>query len=190
MGLEIINIIKKEKGMTSKQLSEKSKVPIGTLNKILNGQTKNPAYETIFALAKALDCSVDMFCDKKDTQISMSTLSKEETTLLENYNKLNSKGKEKLLDYSDDLTTNIKYMGNASDEISATKDNIIEFNTKDNKEDAEEVFVPYTSLDQAGTTIAAHDDDLTDEEKAEMDRIILEDINEERLREWNKKHNK
>lgn len=36
MGLEIINIIKKEKGMTSKQLSEKSKIPIGTLNKILN----------------------------------------------------------------------------------------------------------------------------------------------------------
>jgi len=149
MGLEIINIIKKEKGMTSKQLSEKSKVPIGTLNKILNGQTKNPAYETIFALAKALDCSVDMFCDKKDTQIDIPTLTQEETTLLENYNKLNSKGKEKLIDYSDDLTTNIKYMDNSNDEITATKDNVINITNKNTEE----------------YTLAAHDDDLDEETK-------------------------
>lgn len=149
MGLEIINIIKKEKGMTSKQLSEKSKVPIGTLNKILNGQTKNPAYETIFALAKALDCSVDMFCDKKDTQIDIPTLTQEETTLLENYNKLNSKGKEKLIDYSDDLTTNIKYMNNSNDEITATKDNVINITNKNTEE----------------YTLAAHDDDLDEETK-------------------------
>ena len=63
MGLEMIKIFKKQKGFTSKKLSELSGVPIGTLNKILNGQTKNPAYETITALAKALDCSVDIFCD-------------------------------------------------------------------------------------------------------------------------------
>ena len=95
MGLETINIIKKQKGMTSKQLSEKSKVPIGTLNKILNGQTKNPAYETIFALAEALDCSVDMFCNNRNKEIKRyNNLTKEELLLLENFKKLNDIGKK------------------------------------------------------------------------------------------------
>lgn len=146
MGLEIINIIKKEKGMTSKQLSEKSKVPIGTLNKILNGQTKNPAYETIFALAKALDCSVDMFCDKKDTQISMPLLSKEETTLLENYNKSNDEGKKMILSYSDYISQN---HANVENEITTTNDNVIKLNTNSTEE----------------YTLAAHDDELDEETK-------------------------
>lgn len=95
MGLETINIIKKQKGMTSKQLSEKSKVPIGTLNKILNGQTKNPAYETIFALAEALECSVDMFCNNRNQEIKRyNNLTKEELLLLENFKKLNNIGKK------------------------------------------------------------------------------------------------
>lgn len=95
MGLETINIIKKQKGMTSKQLSEKSKVPIGTLNKILNGQTKNPAYETIFALAEALECSVDMFCNNRNKEIKRyNNLTKEELLLLENFKKLNDIGKK------------------------------------------------------------------------------------------------
>lgn len=191
MGLEIINIIKKEKGMTSKQLSEKSKVPIGTLNKILNGQTKNPAYETIFALAKALDCSVDMFCDKKDTQISMPILSKEETTLLENYNKLNSKGKERLIDYSDELTTNIKYMDNSNNEITATINNVttVDFNSN-NKDDDEEVFVPYKSLDEIDGCNAAHADNLTPEQLEHVKSIILELENKRKLEEFNKRKNK
>ena len=169
-----------------KPFCEKYNVKINKsdISQYLSGKVK-PGQEKLSMLGMALGVTESWLMGydspkEKSNYIETLALSKEETTLLENYNKLNSKGKEKLLDYSDDLTTNIKYMDNTSDEISATKDN----------QDNEEVFVPYTSLDQAGTTIAAHDDDLTDEEKAEMDRIILEDINEERLKEWNKKHNK
>lgn len=143
MGLEIINIIKKEKGMTSKQLSEKSKVPIGTLNKILNGQTKNPAYETIFALAKALDCSVDMFCDKKDTQISMPLLSKEETTLLENYNKLDNEDKTKVVDYTELLSSQDKYKETEEyipDTLAAHDDGLTKDEKKENLEKALKAF--------------------------------------------------
>ena len=50
-------------------------------------------------------------------------------------------------------------------------------------------FIPYKSLDEAGTTIAAHDDDLTEEEKKLADKILLDYINNERLKEFNKKHN-
>lgn len=118
MGLETINIIKKQKGMTSKQLSEKSKVPIGTLNKILNGQTKNPAYETIFALAEALECSVDMFCNNRNKEIKRyNNLTKEELLLLENFKKLNNIGKKEANKRVAELSYMPMYCDN---EISAT----------------------------------------------------------------------
>ena len=44
-----------------------------------------------------------------EVQKNKLELSQEETTLLDNYNKLNHKGKEKLLDYSYDLVTNSRY---------------------------------------------------------------------------------
>ena len=41
-------------GITTEELSAKSGVPIGTLNKILAGQTTDPKFETLKALCKAL----------------------------------------------------------------------------------------------------------------------------------------
>jgi transcriptional regulator with XRE-family HTH domain len=61
MGLDLINILKKQKGLTSEELAKLSGVPIGTLNKILNGQSKNPQLETLAALARVLECSIDDF---------------------------------------------------------------------------------------------------------------------------------
>jgi transcriptional regulator with XRE-family HTH domain len=74
MGLEIINELRKKKNLTSEQLSSKSGVPLGTLNKILNGTTKDPKLETLKALARVLECSLDDFDDipkeeKKSNQI-------------------------------------------------------------------------------------------------------------------------
>jgi transcriptional regulator with XRE-family HTH domain len=67
MGLEIINELRKSKGLTSEQLSNQSGVPLGTLNKILSGATKDPKLETLSAIAKVLDCSLDDFDDCKNT---------------------------------------------------------------------------------------------------------------------------
>lgn len=66
MGLEIINELKKNRGLTSEELSKKSGVPLGTLNKILSGVTKDPKLETLRALAKTLDCNLDDFDDNKN----------------------------------------------------------------------------------------------------------------------------
>lgn len=66
MGLEIINQLKKDKGLTAEELSKKSGVPLGTLNKILSGVTKDPKLETLRALAKTLDCNLDDFDDNKN----------------------------------------------------------------------------------------------------------------------------
>ena len=65
MGLEKISEYKKKLGMTTEELSEKSGVPLGTLNKILSGATKDPKLETLKAIAHVLGLSLDDFDDKK-----------------------------------------------------------------------------------------------------------------------------
>ena len=68
MGLELVGKLKQERGLRTEELAQKSGVPVGTLNKILNGQTKNPSLDTVFALAHALGCSVDDFDDEDATK--------------------------------------------------------------------------------------------------------------------------
>ena len=49
--------------MTTEELSERSGVPIGTLNKILSGVTRDPKLETLKAIARVLGLSLDDFDD-------------------------------------------------------------------------------------------------------------------------------
>lgn len=63
MGLENINKIKKEKGLTNEELAEKSGVPLSTLNKITSGATTDPKLGTLQAIAKVLECTIDDFDD-------------------------------------------------------------------------------------------------------------------------------
>lgn len=192
--MEIKDIIRKrreELNLTYEQLGNMIGVGKSTVRKWETGMIENMRRDNIVALAKALSISpaIIMGWGNDDAEEKANIkLSKEETTLLENFNKLNDLGKNEANKRVAELSYMPMYCDN---EISATKDNVIELNTsKENKQDNKEVFVPYKSLDEAGKTIAAHDDDLTDEEKAVMDQIILNDINEERLKEWSKKHKK
>ena len=57
---EIMN----DRGIGNKELSERSGVPLGTLNKILYGDTPNPGLETMWALATVLDCTLDDFLER------------------------------------------------------------------------------------------------------------------------------
>lgn len=63
MSLDKINEYKKRLGMTTEELSRRSGVPIGTLNKILSGATQDPKLETLKAIAKALGLSLSDFDD-------------------------------------------------------------------------------------------------------------------------------
>ena len=65
MGLEKITEYKKKLGMTTEELSKQSGVPLGTLNKILSGATKDPKLETLKAIARVLGLSLDDFDDLK-----------------------------------------------------------------------------------------------------------------------------
>ena len=54
---------KNELGLTTEQLSRLSGIPIGTINKILNGETKSPRYATLKALNDVLFRDIDSRID-------------------------------------------------------------------------------------------------------------------------------
>ncbi len=54
MDIEKLKKRKQELGYSMAQLSENSGIPLGTLQKIFNGETKQPRYETMQALERAL----------------------------------------------------------------------------------------------------------------------------------------
>lgn len=59
MWLERLIAIKKASGKTLKQISFESGVPIGTLNKLFAGQTKDPKLDTVRAVVHALGYTLD-----------------------------------------------------------------------------------------------------------------------------------
>lgn len=61
MGLEKIIEYKRRLGLTTEDLSRMSGVPIGTLNKILSGATKDPKLETLKAIARVLGLTLNDF---------------------------------------------------------------------------------------------------------------------------------
>ena len=63
MGLEKINEYKKQLGLTNKEISERSGVPLSTVSKIMAGFSSNPRLETLKAIADVLRCSVEDFTD-------------------------------------------------------------------------------------------------------------------------------
>ena len=57
---DVLARLKTENGLTTDQLSQISGVPKGTLNKLLNGETRNPTGGTLKKLADALNCPVEL----------------------------------------------------------------------------------------------------------------------------------
>lgn len=90
MGLEIINQLKKEKGLTNEELSQKSGVPLGTLGKITSGITKDPKLETLKAIARVLNCSLDDFDDNSNNG---TNINKDEIMLIDKYRQLSPRSK-------------------------------------------------------------------------------------------------
>lgn len=69
MGYEIISTYKKKNHLTNEDISRMSGVPKPTLDKITSGATKKPSLETIRAIAKALDLTLDDFSDGGEKSI-------------------------------------------------------------------------------------------------------------------------
>lgn len=96
MGLEKISEYKKKLNLTTEELSSRSGVPVGTLNKILSGATKDPKLETLKAIARVLGLSLNDFDDSPGvpTQATVAAhkegenFTEEELKKIEEYKKL------------------------------------------------------------------------------------------------------
>ena len=51
--------LKEKRKLTNQQLSDLSGVPIGTVNRILSGQTDNPSFQSVCDMVMAMDGSLD-----------------------------------------------------------------------------------------------------------------------------------
>ena len=69
MGLEKIAEYKKKLGITTEELSLRSGVPVGTLNKILSGDTKDPKLGTLKAIARVVGLTLDDFDDYEEEKV-------------------------------------------------------------------------------------------------------------------------
>ena len=85
-----ISEIRKSKKMKIETLSQKSGVPISTLKNILSGATKDPQIDTIKAIARALECTLEDFDDNSN----LKNYSAVEKKLIADYRKLDDHGKE------------------------------------------------------------------------------------------------
>jgi len=80
---------KKEVNLTNKQLAVLSDVPLGTVNRVLAGQTKEPQFNTMLKLAEALGASADyiIYGESPDTEKATPDLIRDDlTNLFEKYN--------------------------------------------------------------------------------------------------------
>lgn len=93
MGLEKINEMRKYRGMSIDELSEKSGVPKGTLSKITAGITKNPSVDTVKSIVHALQFTLDDLDSypnvKRNTDLSIR-----EVQMVTKYRCLNESGKD------------------------------------------------------------------------------------------------
>lgn len=54
-----LKLLKEKRKLTNQQLSDLSGVPIGTINRILSGQTDNPSFQAVCDMVMAMDGSLD-----------------------------------------------------------------------------------------------------------------------------------
>ena len=105
MWLDILKKMKKESGKTSKEISEITGIPKSTIDKLFSGQTKEPYLSMIRSIVHCLGYTLD---DLDDTQKSTTPAetAKDDANkqkLMNNYDKMNEKGQNCLVQYSDYL---------------------------------------------------------------------------------------
>lgn len=105
MKFEIINKLKKEKGLTNAQIANQAGVTLSTLDKITAGINTNPKLDTLQAICKVLGCRLDDF-DDNNPKIETDILKEK---LLRNYDSMNKEGRDRLVTYSDDLIASGNY---------------------------------------------------------------------------------
>lgn len=150
---DLIREKRQELGLTYEQLGDLVGVGKSTVRKWETGMIENMRRDNIIALSKALNISPALLMgwDFSKTEINpRNNYSEEEQQHIEDLRKLNDLGKGKVFSYTKDLLEMPKY--SLDTEFAATLLNYEK--------------TPYL--------VACHDDNLTDEEKALMNKKINE----------------
>lgn len=188
--MEVKDIIKKrreELGMTYEQLGNIVGVGKSTVRKWETGLIENMRRDNIVALSKALNISPAIIMGWQPIEDNNKLLlSKDELILISKYNKLDTEDKNRVVDYTDLLSNQDKYkiLNNATDEVTPTEKEatkVVELPKQHDefakvleaRKKAEQYFKEKPHL----IPIACHDDDLTDEEKAIVNKKINEILN-------------
>lgn len=149
---EIANRIKNrrtELRMSYQDLSDKTGLSKSTLQRYETGSIRNIPLDKLEILSYGLEMDPSELMGWNEHKKSDDkVLSNNERNILEYFNKLTPYGQEKAIDYTKDLSNNRIYSAESLDNI--------------------------VTLEQMFTTVASHNDDLTESEKETMDRIILE----------------
>ena len=85
MWLDNLKELKRNKGMTSKQIADATKIPESTIKRIFSGDTDNPYVDTVRRIAIALDSTLDEIFAETKVVVATETLAevKENTEVVE-----------------------------------------------------------------------------------------------------------
>ena len=120
---EIIYDYRMKHKLTLKQFSERSELSIAYLSQLENnrnpktGRPTTPSPQTFLKAANAMNMDVDELFREVDqnqpvcvnSSSSESTLSKDEELLIGYYEAMNKEGRDKLIEYAEDLTSSGRY---------------------------------------------------------------------------------
>ncbi|SCJ08450.1 Uncharacterised protein [uncultured Clostridium sp.] len=170
---QILLEIMEEKSFSIPDVSRATGLSDSTIRSIISRKTKKVSLDVAFKMYKGLGVSLERLNGEEIKNTSKNNnLSQKETTLLENYRKSNDEGKKMILSYSDYVSEN--YKNNVIDEVTATKEKnnkVVELPKEEKRERLQDYF----------TTIAAHNDDLTEEEKIIAEQKVLEALKKAKL---------
>lgn len=80
MWLDVIKTLRKEKGLSIKQLAEMTNLPERSIARIFNGETTNPYMTTLIPIVNALGVSLDyVFSDSKVVVATETVVELQET---------------------------------------------------------------------------------------------------------------
>lgn len=92
--IDKIKQLKKERKITTKELSEMTEIPVGTLSKMLAGYSDSPKLSYVVAIATAFNVSLDYLICGIEENHNNYTLSDEEIKFVEKYRKLSPSTKD------------------------------------------------------------------------------------------------
>lgn len=118
MWLESLRKMKLKSGLTTDEISKGSGIPVPTLEKLFAGATKEPKLPTIQKLVYFLGYTLeDLFIDdrihlkERKTELTKQELSR----LSDAMSQLNEEGREKVVEYAEDLAAGGRYKKHSQD---------------------------------------------------------------------------